>query len=99
MLDRRYYYPCVQQVVPGDDYQVYAYFNDGSVRLFDTKPLIRPGTVFEPLSDKDLFKSKLTVINDTVAWDMGGGRDPYRCVDIDPGAVYAAPPVPDPLAD
>lgn len=91
------FWPKVLQVVPTDDWQIYAYFNDGAVRLFDVKPLIRKGTVFEPLSDILFFKSKATVINDTAAWDIGGGRDPRKCVDIDPFTLYEMPQVNDPL--
>ena len=96
-LDLTYFWPKVLQVVPTNDYKVYAYFNDGSVRLFDAKPLIKPGTVFEPLSDIQFFKDKLAVINDTVAWDMGGNKDPRKCVDLDPFVIFEQPAVADPL--
>ena len=56
-LDTSIFFPCVLQAVATDDFQVYAYFNDGSVRLFDVKPLIQPGTVFEPLRDIEVFRS------------------------------------------
>ncbi|MDR0442838.1 MAG: DUF2442 domain-containing protein [Treponema sp.] len=94
----KHFWPKVLQVVPSDNFEVYAYFNDGSVRLYDAKPLLRKDTVFEPLMDIQKFKNKLTVINDTIAWDMGGGRDPCKCIDIDPFTIYEKPPVADPLA-
>jgi hypothetical protein len=96
-LDMRHFFPKVLQVIPDDDYRVYAYLNDGSVRLFDVKPLIRPDTAFAPLADLQFFKEKLRVINDTVAWDIGGNRDPYRCLDIDPFEVFGQPKTADPL--
>ena len=96
-LDNNNFWPKVLQVVPTDDYGVYAYFNDGSVRLFSVKSLIKPGTVFEPLQDINFFKSKLAVINDTVAWDIGGDRDPIKCIDLDPFVIFEQPPVADPL--
>ncbi|MCL2512481.1 MAG: DUF2442 domain-containing protein [Oscillospiraceae bacterium] len=96
-LDTRYFFPVVLQAVPSDDFKIYAYFNDGSVRCFDVKPLIKPGTVFEPLGDIDVFKSKLTVLNGTAAWDMGGGRDEYNCVDIDPETIFSYSESDDPL--
>ena len=92
------FWPEVLQVVPTKDHQVYAYFNDGSVRLFDVKPLIKTGTVFEPLSDIDFFRSRATVINHTVAWDTTGDRDPRRCIDLDPFVIFEQDAVPDPLA-
>ena len=35
-------FPKVLQAVAGEDFTVYLYFNDGSVRLYDAKPLDRP---------------------------------------------------------
>jgi len=91
------FWPQVLQAVPTDDFGVYAYFNDGSVRYVDVKPKIQPGTVFEPLRDISTFKSKLAVINDTVAWDMGGNRNPEKCIDLDPFVIFESPAVADPL--
>jgi hypothetical protein len=95
-LDNANFWPKVLQVIPAENYGVYAYFNDGSVRLFDAESLIRPGTVFEPLRDINFFKSKLTVINDTVAWDIGGNRDSRKCIDLDPFIVFEQPAIADP---
>jgi hypothetical protein len=97
-LDKRYFWPKVLQVLPTDNFEVYAYFNDGSVRLYDAKPLMKKDTVFESLMDIQTFKDKLTVLNDTVAWDMGGNRDQYRCIDIDPFTIFENDPIADPLA-
>jgi len=96
-LDKTEFWPAVVQVIPTDEYGVFAYFNDGSVRFFDVKPLIKPNTVFEPLEDINFFKSKLAVINDTVAWDVGGNRDPRTCIDLDPFVIFNQPAVADPL--
>lgn len=97
-LDTRHFFPYVQQVIPTDNFEVYAYMNDGTVRKYDVKPLLLPGTVFQPLRDLNTFKRLLTVMNGTIAWDVGGGRDETACVDIDPFAIMDEPPVPDPLA-
>jgi hypothetical protein len=97
-LDTRYFSPQVLQVIPTDNFEVYAYLNDGSVRLYNVKPLLKENTVFEQLMDIELFKKKLTVINNTIAWDIGGNRDPYKCIDIDPFTIFEKPPVSDPLA-
>lgn len=90
--------PTVLQAIAGDDFTVYLYFNDGSVRQFDAKPLLRKGGVFAPLQDEAFFRSRLTVINDTAAWDMTGDRNPCTCVDLDPIELYdTCPVVVDPL--
>ena len=92
--------PAVVQAVPGDDFTVYAYCNDGAVRLVDIKPLIAKGGVFSPLADWNFFRDRLTILNDTVAWDITGDRDQTACVDLDAGQIFAdAPIVADPLED
>lgn len=92
--------PAVVQAVPGDDFTVYAYCNDGAVRLVDVKPLIAQGGVFAPLADTVFFQNCLTVLNDTVAWDIAGNRDAAACVDLDPDQIFAeAPIVADPLEE
>ena len=96
-LDKKHFFPHVLQVLPTDNFEVYAYMNDGSVRLFDAKSLLHKNTVFEPLMDIKYFKEKLTVINHTIAWDMGKNRDPCKCIDIDPFTIFENPPVADPL--
>ena len=97
-LDKKHFWPQVLQVLPTNNFEVYAYLNDGSVRLFDVKPLLKRNTVFEPLLDLETFKNKLTVINNTIAWDMGGNRDSNKCIDIDPFSIFEKIPVADPLA-
>lgn len=96
-LDYSRFWPVVLQVVPTDDFGIYVYFNDGSVRFFDTKPLLKKGTVFEPMMQLDFFKERLSIINDTVAWDMAGNGDARQCVDLDPFVLFEQPCVADPL--
>lgn len=91
------YFPAVVQAVAGEDYLVYAYFSDGSIKLYDAAPLIQKGGVFTPLKDKAYFRNRLTVLNDTVAWDVSGCYDPAKCIDIDPFEVYTGKTVSDPL--
>jgi hypothetical protein len=93
------YWPEVVQAVAGPESTVYAYFSDGTVRLYDAKPLIARGGVFAPLRDPNLFASALTVVNGTVAWDLEGTRDPASVLDVDPFTVYAAAVAADPLDD
>ena len=76
--------PKVVQVVAGIDFTVYVYFLDGSIRLLDAKPLLEKGGVFAPLQDGENFRNCLTVLNDAVAWDLDGTRDPCTCIDLDP---------------
>lgn len=90
--------PCIVQAVAGDDFTVYAYCIDGAVRLVDVKPLLAKGGVFSQIADPCFFRERLTVLNDTVAWDMTGDRDETACVDLDPFEIYNySPIVDDPL--
>ena len=62
------YMPKVLQAVAGEDFTLYLYFSDGSVRLYDAKPILERGGVFEPMRDENFFREHLTVLNDTAAW-------------------------------
>lgn len=91
------YFPVVVQAVAGPEYTVYAYFTNGEIKQYDMSPAIARGGVFAPLADRAFFVERLTVMNDTIAWDVSGNFDPRECIDIDPFEVYAAPAVSDPL--
>lgn len=80
--------PKVLQVFAGDNSIIYIYFDDGTVRLFDASLLLNKGGVFSPLQDSTFFRERLTVINDTVAWDIDGDRNPCTCIDLDPCELY-----------
>lgn len=92
------YFPVVVQAVAGAGRTVYAYFSDGQVKQYDMAPAIARGGVYAPLADEAFFTERLTVLNDTIAWDLSGHYDPTDCIDIDPFEVYAAASVADPLA-
>lgn len=47
------------------------------------------------IADENIFKEKLTVLNNTIAWDIAGNRDEYKCIDIDPFEVFESPIVDD----
>ena len=92
--------PQVIQALAGDNFTVYVYFLDGTIHLFDAKPLLEKGGVFTPLRDPDTFRDCLTVLNGTAAWDLDGTHDPCTCIDIDPCSLYEDfPVVSDPLGE
>ena len=93
------YYPVVVQALAGEDSTIYVYFTDGSIHLYDMKPLIARGGVFARLRDEKFFKEGLTVMNSTAAWDLSGHYDPTDCIDIDPFELYEAEVVEDPLRE
>lgn len=77
----------VVQVIPTKDFQVYIYFVDGKIKIFDAKQLIQKG-VFKQLQDINIFIKACTVLNDTLAWDLTGNYDPSECLDLDPITLY-----------
>ena len=76
--------PKALQAVAGQGHLDTIYFHDGTVRLYNASPLLETRGVFAPLRDDAIFRERLTVLNDTVAWDLGGNRDPAACIDLDP---------------
>ena len=86
------YMPRVIQAVATDDYKVYAYFDDGKITCIDMSKKLEKG-IFQQLKNIQLFKDTLTVMNETVAWDINGNNDPSECIDIDPESIYKCPEV------
>lgn len=77
----------VVQVKPTEDFKVYVYFSDGKIKLFDMTSHLGKG-VFQQISNIEVFIEKCTVLNDTLAWDVGGNFDISKCIDIDPETIY-----------
>jgi hypothetical protein len=77
----------VIQVLPTNDFKVYVYFSDGRIKLYDASHLIGKG-IFQKISDIKDFIDKCTVMNGTLAWDIGGNFDIHCCIDIDPETIY-----------
>ncbi|RII35028.1 DUF2442 domain-containing protein [Clostridium chromiireducens] len=85
------YMPEVIQVRPTNDFKVYVYFDDGSVKLYDANELINKG-IFIKIKDIDVFKETCTVLNGTLAWDLDGNYNENTCLDIDPFEIYENSP-------
>ena len=92
------YWPDVIQAIPADDYKVYIYFDDGTIRLYDASQLVTSG-VFKPLADVDLFKNACTVLNNTLAWTLDGSYSEETCLDLDPFVLYETCPIVDEPAE
>ena len=84
------YFPVVVQVIPQKDYTVYVYFDDGKIVLYDVSEKLDK-EIFKPLRDMDVFLNTCTVMNETLAWDIAGGRDTTKCIDIDVFSLYELP--------
>ena len=82
------FFPEVLQAVAGDNYIIYAYMNDGSVRKYALSSFVSGKEELSALKDPEVFKNSLTVLNGTAAFDLTGNRDETNCVDIDPLVLY-----------
>lgn len=90
----------VVQVIPRDDFKVYVYFTDGNIKLYDAAPQIAKGGIANQISNIEAFKSKCTVMNHTLAWDLSGDFDETKCLDLDPDNLFLqSQSVEDPLAE
>ena len=74
MMEQEAYFPRVLQAVPLEGYRILVYFGDGTIHRCDVEPFLDQ-PVFAALRDSTLFRSALTVIGGTVAWDLRGDRD------------------------
>jgi len=88
------YWPDVLQVIPTKDYNVYIYFDDGTIRLYDASGLLEQG-VFRQLREGNLFMETCTVINNTLAWTPDKSYSDKTCLDIDPINLYNNCPIVD----
>jgi len=80
--------PNVFMVEPHDDFTVTVYFDDGKIKPYDAKPLIKRGGMFNILSNINFFKDRCVVMNKTLAWDTTGNFDPCECIDVCPDVIY-----------
>lgn len=62
-------------VMPNDDFTLTISFDNGERRLYDMRPLLKKGTVFEPFSQVENFRRVYVDDTGCIAWDI----DP--CVD------------------
>ena len=92
------YIPKVLQAVAGEDFTIYLYFSDGSVRrvIQHRQPVTEIIRVAHRLEHSPQLQQGLCIIQ--AAWDVSGDMDPCNCIDLDPIELYeTCPVVVDPL--
>ena len=62
-------------VVPNDDFTLTIRFDNGEKRLYDMRPLLKKGTVFEPLIQMENFRRVYVDDTHSVAWDIDPSVD------------------------
>ena len=65
----------IVKVLPNDDFTLTLTFDNGEVRLYDAKPLLEPGTVFEPFIKYENFKRVYLDEMNCVSWDIDPNVD------------------------
>lgn len=82
----------ITNVEANEDFTLTIYFENGETRLYDMRPLLREGTVFEPLTEWDNFKRVYLDENHTVSWDIDptvdSSKDWGNKVDLCPDVCY-----------
>lgn len=76
-------------VCPARDHRVYCLFSNGQWRVWDASCMLKMQPMKHHMEkDPNFFYNAIAVINDTLAWDRTGDRDPYECIDINPGTIW-----------
>lgn len=79
-------------VVPNSDFTLTICFEGGERRLYDMRPFLKKGTVFEPFIDPDDFRRVYVDDTNCVAWDIDPNVDSRvvwnNKVDLCPDGCY-----------
>ena len=79
-------------VVPNDDFTLTISFDNGEKRLYDVRPSLKKGTVFEPFTDIQAFRRVYVDEDNSIAWDIDPTVDSRKVwnnkVDICPDSCY-----------
>lgn len=82
----------ITAVIPNDDFTLTITFEGGERRLYDTKPLLKPKTVFEPFMSIDNFKRVYLDDTHCISWDIDPNIDSNQVwnnkVDLCPDTCY-----------
>ncbi len=79
-------------VTPNNDFTLTISFDNGEKRLYDARPLLKKGTVFEPFMDIENFKRVYVDKQHCIAWDIDPTIDSDKVwnnkVDLCPDSCY-----------
>ncbi|MCW6078082.1 DUF2442 domain-containing protein [Clostridium sporogenes] len=65
-----------------NNYKVMLYFSDGKVKVCDASEFINRNPMLENFKNEQLFKERCCIINNTMAFDIEGNKNEYKCYDI-----------------
>ena len=79
-------------VTPNDDFTLTISFDNGERRLYDVRPLLQKGTVFEPFADIENFRRVYVDDCNCISWDIDPNIDSSKVwsnkVDLCPDGCY-----------
>ena len=79
-------------VVPNNDFTLTISFDNGERRLYDVRPLLQKGTVFEPFADIESFRRVYVDDTHCIVWDIDPNIDSDKVwsnkVDLCPDECY-----------
>lgn len=82
----------IVSVAPNDDYTLTLSFDNGEQRIYDVKPLLNKGSVFEVIANPEAFKRVYLDDSGCVAWDKDPNVDSKEVwdnkLDLCPDSCY-----------
>ena len=82
----------IDGVVPNDDLTLTISFDNEEKRLYDMRPFLKKGTVFEPFCNIENFRRVYIDEQDSIAWDIDPNIDSNiewnNKVDLCPDSCY-----------
>jgi Protein of unknown function (DUF2442). len=82
----------ITAVVANNDFSLTISFDNGEKRLYDVRPLLKKGTVFEPFADIENFKRVYVDYANCIAWDINPSVNSEEVwnnkVDLCPDSCY-----------
>lgn len=79
-------------VVPNNDFTLTISFDNGEKRLYDMRPVLKKGTVFEPFMKLENFRRVYVDDAHCIAWDIDPNLDSNKVwsnkVDLCPDGCY-----------
>ena len=82
----------ITNVTPNSDFTLTIGFDSGEKRLYDMRPYLKKGTVFEPFIDYENFRRVYVDSAHCIAWDIDPNVDSSKVwnnkIDICPDSCY-----------
>lgn len=82
----------ITSVAPNDDFTLSIVFDNGEKRLYDVRPFLKKGTVFEPFLNINAFRRVYLDEHNCISWDIDPNIDSREVwnnkIDLCPDSCY-----------